>query len=59
MRVLVAHNYYQRPGGEDRVYHAELQLLRERGHTVAEYSEHNERIGTSNTARTALETIWS
>ena len=27
MRVLVAHNFYQQPGGEDQVFHSELALL--------------------------------
>jgi glycosyltransferase involved in cell wall biosynthesis len=59
VRLLLVHNHYQQPGGEDRVYYAEAELLRERGHTVAQYSEHNDRIRRGNSARVALETIWS
>ena len=33
MRILLIHNYYQDPGGEDGVFHQELAALRER-HTV-------------------------
>jgi len=59
MRVLMVHNYYQQPGGEDEVFHAESQLLRDRGHTVLDYSAHNDSISGANKIRTAVETVWS
>jgi glycosyltransferase involved in cell wall biosynthesis len=34
MKILVAHNYYQQPGGEDTVVKFELELLRRHGHEV-------------------------
>jgi glycosyltransferase involved in cell wall biosynthesis len=59
VRVLVSHNHYQQPGGEDQVFRAEVQLLREHGHAVLEYSEHNDAIVGRNRLRLAVETIWS
>lgn len=44
MKVLVVHNFYQRPGGEDAVVEAEIALLRNAGHSVLEYYAHNGRI---------------
>ncbi len=41
MRVLVAHNYYQIPGGEDTVVKNEKQLLESHGDTVIEYFRSN------------------
>jgi glycosyltransferase involved in cell wall biosynthesis len=44
MKILVAHNLYQRPGGEDTVRESEIKLLREAGHEVIEYLRHNDEI---------------
>lgn len=59
MRVLVAHNYYQQPGGEDTVFAAETELLRRYGHEVVEYTERNESIKSMNIGAVALNMIWS
>ena len=34
MKILVVHNYYQQPGGEDQCVAAEVALLRANGHEV-------------------------
>jgi glycosyltransferase involved in cell wall biosynthesis len=34
MKILVAHNRYQRPGGEDSVFESEVELLAASGHDV-------------------------
>ena len=44
MKILVAHNSYQRPGGEDAVCESETRLLREAGHEVIKYVRHNDEI---------------
>ncbi len=44
MKILVAHNFYQRRGGEDALCEAEIKLLREAGHDVIEYLRHNGEI---------------
>ncbi len=62
MKILVAHNFYQKPGGEDAVCESEIRLLREAGHQVIEYSRHNEEIrGYSFLEKASLgwRTSWS
>jgi glycosyltransferase involved in cell wall biosynthesis len=59
MRVLVAHNAYQRAGGEDAVFRNETQLLREHGHEVFEYHDDNRRISELGRVRLGIETLWS
>src|SRR5205809_773976 len=36
MRILLAHNFYQQPGGEDAVFYAEAALLDRDGHDCEE-----------------------
>jgi len=59
MKILFVHNYYQQPGGEDTVFRAERDMLREYGHTVIEYTDHNDRIKTMSPLAVARDTIWS
>ena len=59
MRVLVVHNFYQQPGGEDTVFSAETELLRQHGHEVIEYTESNDSLNSMNTLAAAVNTIWS
>lgn len=48
MKVLIVHNYYQIPGGEDAVVKNEYDLLKENGNTVYLYTRHNKEISTAN-----------
>ncbi|HET7551495.1 MAG TPA: glycosyltransferase family 4 protein [Gemmatimonadaceae bacterium] len=57
--VLILHNYYQQPGGEDEVFATEARLLEERGHTVVRYTVHNDSISGRGGARLALDTMWN
>ena len=41
MNILLVHNYYQLPGGEDTVVEAEGKLLRDHGHNVTLYTRDN------------------
>lgn len=59
MRVLLLHNRYTQPGGEDVVFRAEVELLRSRGHEVVEFVEDNRRLNGVNPLRAAVEAIWS
>lgn len=62
MRILVVHNYYQKRGGEDTNREAEMQLLREAGHEVVEYTRHNNDIlgfTPFAKAKLGLDTIWA
>lgn len=59
MKVLLVHNYYQQPGGEDTVFAAEGALLESRGHEVVRYTVHNDDLADRGRLRMAAETIWS
>ena len=41
LNILIVHNYYRLPGGEDVVVDNESRLLREAGHKVILYTRHN------------------
>ena len=58
-RILVSHNYYQQPGGEDEVFAAEVELLRSHGHSVLEYTEHNRDVDGMSVLRVAARSVWS
>jgi glycosyltransferase involved in cell wall biosynthesis len=60
--VLLAHNRYQQPGGEDVGYAQNVDLLETRGHRVVRYERSNDEIagyGLLDRARLAAGTTWS
>ncbi|MBL7042540.1 MAG: glycosyltransferase, partial [Pirellulaceae bacterium] len=59
MKLLLCHNYYQQPGGEDQVFAAEGRLLRSRGHHVVEYTKHNDDIKRMGRWEAAKKTVWN
>ena len=59
MRVLMLHNRYLLPGGEDISYAIDVALLRRAGHEVQTIEEHNERIRHLGSRRAAARTVWS
>src|SRR5690242_19374926 len=59
MRVLVVHNYYLNPGGEDEVFRAETETLREHGEDVRVYTVHNRDIRSLSKVALATSTIWN
>jgi glycosyltransferase involved in cell wall biosynthesis len=62
MRVLMVHNYYQQPGGEDESAKQEISLLQRHGHTVHLFSRHNNEINSYSPVQKALlffEPTWS
>lgn len=59
MKILMLHNRYLLPGGEDQVAAAETALLREYGHEVELLEEDNRRVEQLGKARLALRTVWS
>lgn len=59
MKVLVVHNSYQQPGGEDQVFESEVALLALHGHKVLRYTAHNDAVRRRNKLTLALGTIWS
>jgi glycosyltransferase involved in cell wall biosynthesis len=61
LRVVVAHNYYQIPGGEDETLRRERELLRSEGHHVEEFIRRNSEITrTDILAKISLaaRTVW-
>jgi len=62
MRVLLVHNMYQQPGGEDVAFRQELGLLEKAGHEVLTYCRSNAEISNCSTLeRLALprQMIWA
>jgi glycosyltransferase involved in cell wall biosynthesis len=62
LSILVIHNRYQQPGGEDTVVRAEIDLLRQAGHSVAQYSRHNAEIagyGALRKSSLLFSTCWN
>lgn len=59
MRVLVAHNFYQQPGGEDQVFASEVQLLRRFGHEVATFEADNDAIDSMGRIALLRNTLWN
>lgn len=47
-KILLVHNYYQIPGGEDTVVANEKRLLEDNGHKVLLYSRNNSELKTMN-----------
>lgn len=43
-KVLIVHNYYQIPGGEDTVLANEKKMLEDHGHEVVLYTRHNSEL---------------
>src|SRR5580698_7695689 len=59
MKILMLHNRYLIPGGEDQVTMAETALLRDYGHEVELLEEDNRRVEQIGSARMALRAVWS
>ncbi|MFH2102011.1 MAG: glycosyltransferase family 4 protein [Chloroflexota bacterium] len=59
MRILVIHNHYQHPGGEDRAFAAEVDLLLIRGNEVLKYEEDNHLATSISRLGIVTRTIWS
>jgi glycosyltransferase involved in cell wall biosynthesis len=61
LRVVVAHNYYQIPGGEDETLRRERELLRSEGHHVKEFIRRNSEITRTDIlakVTLAARTVW-
>jgi len=64
MNVLLVHNYYgsSAPSGENQVFEAESNLLRQRNHEVHEFLRHSDAIrtkGIRGAVQGALSTPWN
>ena len=58
-RVLLVHNRYQRPGGEDAVFETESAILEGGGHAVARLEVYNDAADGLSKADLARRTVWS
>jgi glycosyltransferase involved in cell wall biosynthesis len=59
VRILLVHNYYLQPGGEDQVFSAETEILRTHGEQVRTFTIHNSRIASMGKLSLARSTIWN
>jgi glycosyltransferase involved in cell wall biosynthesis len=59
LNILVVHNFYQQPGGEDQVFAEECQLLRTRGHSVTTFTIHNDSVSEMGKLALAGKTFWN
>lgn len=60
MKILIAHNSYQQPGGEDTVFDLETRLLAGAGHEVSTLLLTNDSIGSGvSKIQAALGSIYS
>jgi glycosyltransferase involved in cell wall biosynthesis len=59
MKILIVHNKYKIPGGEDIQTQEELALLNQYGMDVHTFTVSNDSIDAINTINLALNTIWS
>ena len=62
MRILLVHESYQQPGGEDAVAAAEAAQLELHGHTVLRYFRHNNELMGQSSLRVfaaGIGTVWA
>ena len=59
MKVLLCHNYYQWPGGEDQSFGDEARLLEANGHEVVQFTRHNDAIKQLSLWNVSRRTLWN
>lgn len=59
MRVIIAHNFYQQPGGEDQVFASEVALLERFGHAVRRFEMDNDAIASMGKLAALKATLWN
>ena len=62
MKIVMVHNTYQQPGGEDVVFEQERAMLEEAGHNVVPYCQSNWEVETYDGLRRLLlakRTVWA
>jgi glycosyltransferase involved in cell wall biosynthesis len=59
VKIIVAHNFYQQPGGEDQVFAAETELLESYGHKPVRFIMHNDEIDGMSRISLAMKTTWN
>jgi glycosyltransferase involved in cell wall biosynthesis len=59
MNLLIAHNYYQQPGGEDTVFATHVRYLASQGHIVKRFTMDNHEVNSLNPLALVGKTIWN
>jgi glycosyltransferase involved in cell wall biosynthesis len=59
LKLMQVHNFYQKPGGEDRVFAAECDLLESHGQQVMRYTVHNEAVALHRKLDLGRKTLWN
>jgi glycosyltransferase involved in cell wall biosynthesis len=62
MKILLVHNEYQQPGGEDIVFEQEKRILERGGHQVVTYKRSNheiEELSALGRGALVIRTVWS
>jgi len=59
VKLVLVHNGYQQPGGEDQVFASELELLASHGNEVVCYTVHNNAVQELSKLTLACRTSWS
>jgi len=59
LKVLLCHNFYQQPGGEDESFADEGRILESRGHEVLRYTRHNAAIAGLSRIDLARSSLWN
>src|SRR5262249_5187194 len=57
--ILLVHNFYQQPGGEDQVFTEEANLLEKNGHSIFRFTMDNDAIEGMGKLTLAKKTIWN
>ncbi|MGE5131172.1 MAG: glycosyltransferase [Sphingomonadaceae bacterium] len=58
-RILLVHNRYQSPGGEDAVVEDEAALLRSRGHAIETYIRDNRELCDMSALGAFAQSVWA
>lgn len=58
LSIVLVHNYYQQPGGEDHAFRAEAAMLESRGHHVSRFTLHNDAVRHMHPLALAAGTVW-
>jgi glycosyltransferase involved in cell wall biosynthesis len=62
MKILMVHDFYSQQGGEDISFKSEVQILKDQGHQVIEFTRNNKEIDEYNFIKKAMiffNTTWS
>jgi glycosyltransferase involved in cell wall biosynthesis len=59
MKILIVHNFYRQPGGEDVVFREEVRLLRDAGHEVVTMTADNDEVVGGGSFRDGIRSVWN